>query len=122
MQALRAEDYAEALALAKKFTQALATMDKLDLASLMDSNIINCPETIKVLIDAGLSPNGRGRRTPIAVVMGKGDLTLSKKIELMCLLLENGEDCSHLCHASKSSTTSLHVATELALQSGKCRS
>ena len=73
---------------------------------------------IKMLIKIGLNPNGRGRRTPIAVVMSKQHLTISERIELICLLLENGEDCSHLHQTSKSSTP-LHVATELALQSGK---
>ena len=115
MQALKVEDYDGALALAKKFTKA--TTDKLDLASLMDSNIVNCPELIKLLIETGLSPNGRGRKTPIAVVMSKA-LSWPKKIELVCLLLEKGEDCNHLCHVGKSSTTPLHVAAELALQSG----
>ena len=116
-KALKTEDYDGALALARKFTKA--TMDKLDLASLMDTNIIYCPELVKVLVETGLSPNGRGRKTPIAVVSGKVALSLAKKIELMCLLVDVGEDCSHLSHLGKSSATPLHVATELALQSGK---
>ena len=115
MHALRAEDYDGALALAGKFTKA--TTDKLDLAALMDSNIVNCPELIKVLVSIGLSPNGRGKRTPIAVVMGKA-ISITKKIDMICLLLEVGEECSHLSHTGKSTTTPLHVATELALQSG----
>ena len=113
---LKTEGYDGAVALAKKLTKA--TMEKLDLASFMDSDIVNCPELIKVLIDNGLSPNGSGRKTPIAVVMGKA-ITWSKKIELICLLLEKGEDCSHLCHVGKTSTTPLHVATEVALKSGR---
>ena len=117
MHALRAEDYDGALALARKFTKA--TTDKLDLAALMDSNIVNCPELIKVLVQIGLSPNGRGKRTPIAVVMGKA-ISITKKIDMICLLLEVGEECSHLSHIGKSTTTPLHVATELALQSGTC--
>ena len=115
IHALKAEDYDGALALAKKFTKA--STDKLDLASLMDSNIVNCPELIKVLVDTGLSPNGRGRKTPIAVIMGKA-ISITKKIDMVCLLLEVGEECSHLSHIGKSTTTPLHVATEVALQSG----
>ena len=117
LQALSAEDYDGALALAGKFTKA--TMDKLDLATLMESNIVNCPELIKVLVDAGLSPNGSGRKTPIAAVMAKA-ISVTKKIDMICLLLEVGEDCGHLCQIGKSTTTPLHVATELALQSGAC--
>ena len=115
MHALKAEDYDGAIALAKKFTKA--TTDKLDLATLMDSNIVNCPELIKVLVETGLSPNGRGKKTPIAAVMGKA-ISITKKIDMICILLEIGEECSHLSHTSKSATTPLHVATELALQSG----
>ena len=94
-------------------------MDKLDLATLMESNIVNCPELIRVLVETGLSPNGRGRKTPISVVMGLPATSWSKKITLLCLLLDIGEDCNHLSHTGKSSTTPLHVATEVALQSGR---
>ena len=117
IQALKTEDYDGALALAKKFTKT--TMDKLDLATLMESNIVNCPELIRVLVETGLSPNGRGRKTPISVVMGLPATSWTKKIVLMCFLLDIGEDCSHLSHTGKSSTTPLHVATDIALQSGE---
>ena len=114
--ALKNEDYDGAMALAKKFTKA--TMDKLDLASLMDSNLINCPDLIRLLVEIGLSPNGQGRKTPIAAVMAKASLSLPKKIGLMSLLIDVGEDCNHLGQVGKSTSTPLHVATELALQSG----
>ena len=114
---LKRKDYDGAKALIEKFTEAIS--DDIDLAFLMDSNIVNRPELIKMLIRTGLNPNGSGRRTPIAVVMSKQHLTMSKKIELISLLLESGEDCSHLHQTSKSFSTPLHVATELALQSGK---
>ena len=110
MQALNKKDYNVALALAKVFTMEM--MDKLDLTSLMDSNIVNCPEIIEVLIHTGLNPNGKGGKAPLAMVMDKIP-SISKKIELACLLLDNGADCSHL------STTPLHKATEIALRSGK---
>ena len=117
LQALKNEDYDGAMALAKKFTKA--TMDKLDLASLMDSNIVNCPELIRLLVETGLNPNGRGRKTPIAAVMSKASLSLQKKIGLVSLLIDAGEDCNHLGQVGKSTSTPLHMATELALQSGK---
>ena len=113
MQALKNKDYDVALALAKMFTKDM--VDKLDHALLMDSNIVNCPEIVKVLIHAGLDPNGKGGKTPIAMIMDKVTSMSKKKIELVCLLLDNGADCSHIC---KSSTTPLHKATEVALRTG----
>ena len=110
-------DYHGARALVGKFTKAI--VDTIDPSSLIKLNIVNYPELIKMMIDTGLNPNGQGRKTPIAVVLGMQYLMMSKKIELLHLLVENGEECSHLCHVGKSSTTPLHVATELALQSGK---
>ena len=115
-QALKIKDYDGALFLAKKFTKA--TMDKLDLSTLMETNIIYCTELIKVLVESGLSPNGRRRKTPAATVMGRTDILLKKKIELLCLLIDVGEDCNHLSNLGKSATTPLHVATDLALQTG----
>ena len=113
MQALKNKDYDVALSLARMFK--MDVVDKLDHASLLDSNIINCPEIVKVLIHAGLNPNGKGGKTPIAMIMDKVT-SMSKKIDLVCLLLDNGADCNHLC---KSSTTPLHKATEIALRTGK---
>ena len=115
---LKAEGYCGALDLAEKFTKA--SMDKVDLTCLLKTDIVNYPQVVKVLLDSGVDPNrSSGRNTPIATVMGK-DIDWSKKIELVCLLLDNKEHCSHLSHTgSKYSTTPLHVATEVALISGR---
>ena len=118
LQALKAKDYNGAMALVKLF-KTKGTIDTLNLASLMNnsSEIIKSPDLIKALIKIGVDPNEKGGKTPIAIVMGK-NLTPSKTIDIVCLLMDNGEDCSHLCQTSKTRTTPLHVATELALKSG----
>lgn len=116
LQALKVKDYGGALALVEMF-KVKGTIGTLNLASLMNSNIINCPDLIKVLIRSGVDPNEIGGKTPIAVIMGR-NLTPSKTIDMLCLLVDSGEDCNHLCQTSKTKTTPLHVATELALKSG----
>ena len=113
---LQQKDYDGARALIEKFTKTIA--ENFDLASLMDSNIVKFPALIEMLIDKGLNPNGRGRKTPIGVVMSNQHLERSKRIEIMCVLLKSGEDCRHLCLTSKLSATPLHVATEKALETG----
>ena len=116
LQALKVEDYDGALALVKIF-KTKGTIGTLNLASLMNSNIIKYPDLIKLLITSGVALNEKGGKTPIAVIMGR-NLTSSKTIDMLCLLVDNGEDCNHLCQTSKTNTTPLHVATELALKSG----
>ena len=92
-------------------------IEKVDLGDLISStDLINNPKTIAKLLEAGVSPNGCGKKKPIAEVL-KLQCISSKKIDVVCLLLEKG-DCSHLCHGSKERTTPLHVATELALKAG----
>ena len=56
----------------------------------------------------------------IGFIIGKA-MSLPRKIELLSVLLEKGADCNHLCEAGKASTSStpLHVATELSLKAGK---
>lgn len=115
---LKTDSYCGALDLAKKYTKG--SMEEVDLNCLLKTDIVNYPQLIKVLLDGGVDPNrSSGRNTPIATVMGR-DIDWSKKIEVVCLLLDNKEHCSHLSHTgSKYSTTPLHVATEVALRSGK---
>ena len=118
-QALDTEDYDAAIALGKLLPKDI--VEKLNLSSLMDINILNCPELIKVLLQSGLNPNGRGGKHPIELIMVKCDSSPKKIIDLVSILLESGADCNHLCEASKASITStpLHKATELSLKAGK---
>jgi hypothetical protein len=116
---LEQKDFLAARALIEKFTKAIAKY--FDLVSLMDSNIIMCPELIKLLIEKGLNPNRWGRKTPISVVMSNQHLDWPKRIGIVCLLLNSGEDCYHLSLTSTSATTPLYVATEKALETGKLK-
>ena len=117
MIVLERKDFLAARALIQKFTKDIAK--HFDLVSLMDSNIIMCPELIKLLIEKGLNPNSWGRKTPISVVMSNQYLDWPKRIEIVCLLLKSGEDCYHLSLTNTSATTPLYVATEKALETGK---
>ena len=113
---LKQNDFQAARALIEKFTEAVT--EHFDLVSLMDSNIIKCPELIELLIEKGLNPNIRGRKTPISVVMSNQRLEWQKRIGIVCLLLKSGEHCYHLSLTSTSVTTPLYVATEKALETG----
>ena len=116
-QALKTEDYDGAIALVKKFTKA--TLNKLDLGVLINSNLVRCPQLIEMLIDAGVSPNGNAKVKPLVVVMTLPFLSDMTKIDVACLLIKKGADSYALCAISKNSVTSaLHVATEVALKSG----
>ena len=114
---LKQNDFQAARALIEKFTEAIT--EHFDLVSLMDSSIIKCPELIELLIEKGLNPNIRGRKTPISVVMSNQRLEWRKRIGIVCLLLKSGEHCYHLSLTSTSITTPLYVATEKALETGK---
>lgn len=113
---LEQEDFDGARALIGKFTEGITK--HLDLVSLMESNIVKCPELIKLLLERGINPNGRGKKTPIGVVMSNHHLEWPKRIGLVCLLLKNGEECRHLSLLSETATTPLYVATEKALETG----
>jgi hypothetical protein len=114
---LEQKDFLAARALIEQFTKAIANY--FDLVSLMDSNIIMCPELIELLIEKGVNPNSWGRKTPISVVMSNQHLDWSKRIGIVCLLLKKGEHCSHLSLTSISATTPLYVATEKSLETGE---
>lgn len=114
---LKQNDFQAARVLIEKFTEAVT--EHFDLVSLMDSNIIKCPELIELLIEKGLNPNVRSRKTPISVVMSNQRLEWTKRIGIVCLLLKSGEHCYHLSLTSTSITTPLYVATEKALETGK---
>lgn len=116
LKALEHEEYDTALALARIFTKE--TMKEIDLSCLVHPNIVNCIELIKVLIQNGVCPNGRNQKHPIGMVMNEATIPLSRKIELVLILLENGANCSHLCETGKGSTP-LHKATEIALKAGR---
>lgn len=95
------------------------TLSEVDLGQLMSTKLINHPQLILKMIDAGVNPNGLGERRPLAEVQQQTSLTLNRRMDLICLLLEKGCDCTDLCAGSKIHTTPVHVATRIGLESGK---
>ena len=91
--------------------------DKFDLGMVM-SDIAQHPDLIQELIKVGANPDGCNVKKPLVEIMKLTHLPYDKKINLLCLLLKNGANCTHLCHSSQHTTTPLHVATNLALESG----
>ncbi len=114
--ALKANDFDSAMVLVKSFTPEM--LQKLDLGVLLKTtNLVASAELIKLLLEMGVGCNSKP--FPIVAVMNQAT-NLQEKIEAICVLIEGGVDCKQLCRTSpKSTTTPLHVATELALKSGK---
>ena len=89
-------------------------LDELDLGSLIaNTEIAHHPTLIEDLLELGVSPNGVGKHKPLAEVRKLRHLASQKRSSLICLLLEKGANCNHLC--STHDTTPLHVATEIAV-------
>ena len=95
------------------------SFEKMDLSSLLTNNLYNQHKLIKMFIEAGVSPNGK--KSPIVTVMGMNHLKPEVQVELVCVLLRYGANCSQLSQASRVNSTPLHVATELSLKvQGTC--
>ena len=92
---------------------------EVDLGLLMRkcTELINHKHLIAKMIDSGMNPSGIGEEKPLAIVRQISHLT--KKLELICLLLTKGCDCSQLCHGKKYTTTPVHFATAIGLETGK---
>lgn len=89
-----------------------------ELSLLFDkTDLFKDVELIRLLIMAGVKLHGKAPLIPM--VMNTPLLKLKDKIEIMCILLENGVECKQLCLTAQRSTTPLHVATDLALKPGK---
>ena len=91
------------------------TIEKLNLASLLETDFVMYYDLIEKFLDAGISPNGK--KSPIVTVMNLSHLKPDIKIELICLLIKYGADINQLCQSSRD-TTPLHVATEISLRAG----
>ena len=89
-----------------------------ELGHLFDTtDLLMDVELIRLLVQAGVKLCGTGPLIPM--VMKTPLLKLEDKIEVVCILVENGVECKQLCLTAQRSTTPLHVATELAIKSGK---
>lgn len=115
VQVLKIKQYDSALSLVRILS--VDELCKIDLSSLMDSNIVHRPEIVELLIHSGVNPNGTGGRHPMSIIMGK-PIPLKNKVKLVQILLDNGVDCCYLCETDKH-TTPLHKATEIALNTGE---
>lgn len=95
------------------------TLSEVDLGKLMSTNLVNHHQLMLKMIDGGVNPNGLGKLNPLAELQRLTNLTITKRIDLICFLLAKGCDCAHLCAGSKCLTTPVHVATKIGLEAGK---
>lgn len=118
--ALRVKDFDGAKVLIKLFTKE--TLESLDLGVFLDTtNLIMDIELIANLIEklTGAGIPLTGKKPPIAAVVGSRLISVMEQIEVVCILLDHGVDCKQLCLTTHKSTTPLHEATEMALNSGE---
>ena len=114
MDALKAKDFHAAKVLVKEFAEKL--FGSMDLGHLLDTtNLILDAELIEMLVGAGIKLDGK--ISPVFLVMRH--LGVLDQISILCALIERGVDCKQLCVTAQQSKTPLHVATDLALKSGK---
>lgn len=95
------------------------TLSEVDLGQLMNTKLVNHPQLIIKMIDAGVNPNGLGKQRPLVEVQQLTGLSINRRMDLISLLLEKGCDCADLCAGSKIPTTPVHVATSIGLEAGK---
>ena len=86
---------------------------KINLSKLIRGKHLLNPDLITDFIKAGVDPNGK--KSPIAAIMNL-NLLPDIQIDVVSVLINAGVDCRPL---SNHSSTPLHVATELAIKSGK---
>lgn len=110
-EALRLKDFEGAKIVLLYFAEE--KIAKLDLSTLLASNLVLNVELIEILINKGVRI-----KNSIGVVMNM-KLPPKDQIDVIALLLDHGAECSELSWNYRGITTPLHVATELALESGK---
>lgn len=114
MDTLKTKDFHAAKILVGLFGSEL--FGSLDLGYLLDTtHLALSAELIELLVGVGIKLNGKV--SPVSVVMRA--LTVPDQVRVLSVLIENGVDCRQLCMGTPRSTTSLHVATDLALRSGE---
>lgn len=75
---------------------------------------------VKKLLDTGIDPNGQdGEICPLDLVLKQSNEYHSEKMELLISLLEHGAAISHCMYEKTKETTLIHVATKLAIDSGR---
>ena len=94
------------------------TLPEVDLGGLMSTckDIMNHHQLVVKMVDGGADPCGLGANKPLTEAVKMTNAT--KKLELVCALLEKGCDCNQLCGASEYSTTPVHVAVTIGVEAG----
>ena len=86
----------------------------IDIVDFISAKWLSRFDHISVLIDAGANPDGK--RNSLAAVRGV-KINIGKKVDIICSLIRRGANCNKLCDTN--TTTPLHVATELVIESGR---
>ena len=114
MSALKSKDFHAADILVELFDEE--TLHSISLEPLLSNTSLPMNVgLIEHLVEAGVSLTGK----IIPTVMKSPFLNKEKQIDILCMLVEHGVECKQLCLTAQRSTTSLHVATDFALDSGK---
>ena len=87
----------------------------IDLGTLFKSSVelLHNPLLIKQLLEAGVSAESSLALHPLTLVMRYKEIDCETRNAIVCMLLEKGASCEQV---SSPGTTSLHVATKLALE------
>ena len=94
--------------------------EKVNICALASTTLADHPDFLRELLDAGVDPNGSGKKRPLTEIVGLTYLVPAKRNALVAILLEKGADCQQLCLTSKASTTTpLHIVTKMALEAGE---
>ena len=93
---------------------------KFDLSNFITSSaILKNPEFIGELIKAGVSPVGVSpNRTPLSVLFSSKDISNSQLLRLAEALISHGAPVDLMKKPSEETTTPVHIATKLALETG----
>ena len=94
-------------------------LSEVDLGLLMSTHLVNHSQLLSKMIDKGMDPNGLREMKPLNEAQQLTQLSTIKRMDLICLLLQKGSDCQHLCLGSKCQTTPIHIATSICLNAGK---
>ena len=95
----------------------------IDLGTLLKSSteLLHDSSLIKQLLEAGVSTESSLAVHPLTLVMRYKEIDSKTRNAIVCMLLEKGASCEHLKDSSPG-TTSLHVATNLALETSMLKS
>jgi len=102
-----------------KFERALKLLGKdkikeVDIVDFVSAKLLSRFDHISLLVDAGANPNGK--RNSLAAIRSV-KINVGTKVDILCSLIRRGANCNNLCDMS--TTTPLHVATEMAIESSK---